>query len=564
MISFCNDLHSYGFAGRKEFLLAAGGAYCSSSLAGNTRKYHGLLVAGRRVYLSALEEHVNGRQISVARYAGALRDEGLRHLYGFRLYPPRSDYFVEGVSVIKTITFDGRLTIRYDVAGEAELCLRPLITDRGYHETRRNVTMDAAGSADGFKAGKLSMWSSLPFAEDPRVYYDVWYERDEERGYDHAEDLFSPGYFYGTVKDGSVVVGASLEGLGPALASTGAPIDEAGALELAADSFLEGDTINAGYHWFAEPWGRDTFISVPGLLLERGKFDEAKRVFRHFAGLMKGGLIPNRIPGGYNSSDAPLWFIHALGEYFKKREDPPFYEESRAYIEKILCGYPESDVARLDGGLISVAPGTTWMDTPFTPRGGKPVEVNALWVHALTLAEEMGIPAPVKPAASLREFGRFWNEKEGCMYDVIDPYDGAVRPNQAIALALGVVQEDRARSAMGIVRRDLLTPYGLRTLSPGGGQYRGKYGGDPAYHNGCVWPWLMGPYVDSALRLGEPREKLIQLLEPLLLHAHDAGLGTISEIFDGDAPHAPRGCISQAWSVAEVLRALKKVKGLRS
>ncbi len=560
MISFGSDLHSYGFAGRKEFILTAGDAYCSSSLGGNTRKYHGLIVAGRRVYLSGLEEGVDGRLISVARYAGALRDEGLRCLNGFELYPPRFYYFIKGAQVKKSIVFDGRLSIRYDVAGEAELRLRPLITDRGYHETRRNVRMEAVSSANGFRAGRLSMWSSLPFVEDPQVYYDVSYERDEERGYEHIEDLFSPGYFTGIVEDGSAIVEASVDGAGAAPVEAAAPVDEIGALELAADSFLVGDTIYAGYHWFAEPWGRDTFVSLPGLLLERGRFDEAKRVFRHFARLIKGGLIPNRIPGGYNSSDAPLWFIYALGKYFEKREDPSFYEESKAYVEKILGGYPGSDMARLDGGLISVKPETTWMDTAFTPRGGKPVEVNALWLRALTIAEDMGLALPVKPAAATREFGRFWNEEKGCMYDVIDPFDDAVRPNQAIAIALGAIGHGRAKSAMEFIRKELLTPYGLRTLSPRDSRYIGRYSGDVSYHNGCAWPWLMGFYIEAALRLGEPKEKLAPLLEPLLLHTHDAGLGTISEIFDGDAPYEPNGCISQAWSVAEVLRAYHLLK----
>jgi glycogen debranching enzyme len=560
MISFGSDLHDYRFARRKEFLLAAGGSYCSSSLAGNTRKYHGLLVADKRVYLSSLEEHVDGERISVARYAGALRDEGLRYLNGFEHYPPRYYYFVEGVPIKKTIDFSGRLTIRYDVAGEAELRLRPLVTDRGYHETRRNVTMETLSSANGFKAGKLSMRSSLPFVEDPRTYYDVLYERDEERGYDHVEDLFSPGYFIGKIRNGQAEVGASLDGYGAFQVNSAAPVDEVGGLELAADGFLVGDTIYAGYHWFAEPWGRDTFIGLPGLLLERGKFDEAKRVFRHFARLIKNGLIPNRIPGGYNSSDAPLWFVYALGKYFEKREDAPFYKESKPYVEKILSGYPDSEVARLDGGLISAEPGTTWMDTPFTPRGGKPVEVNALWIRALTIAEDMGVAMPVMPAAAMREFGRFWNEKKGCLYDVIDPFDDTVRPNQAIAIALGVVDRLKEKSTMDIIKKELLTPYGLRTLSPQDGRYMGRFSGDASYHNGCAWPWLMGFYVEALLMQGEPKENIAQLLEPLLLHTHDAGLGTVSEIFDGDAPHEPNGCISQAWSVAEVMRAYNMLK----
>jgi|SRR5271157_42989 len=555
MIAFGNDLKEYSFARRKEYLLTAGGAYCSSSLAGNIRKYHGLLVAGRRVYLSALEEHVNDQRISVARYTGALLDEGLRYLDGFELYPPQFYYMVDGTSVKKTVEFDGELSIRYDVSGTAGLRLRPLITDRGYHEVKKEVSLEQESSAYGFKAGKLSMWSSLPFREDKAVYYDVLYERDLERGYGHVENLYSPGYFHGTVKDSSVIVSASIEGFGAAVVNPSTPVDPMGSLELAANSFLVDDTIYAGYHWFAEPWGRDTFVCLPGLLLEQGKFDEAKRVFRHFARHIQGGLIPNRIPGEYNSSDAPLWFIYALDKYFLKKEDADFYRESRAYIENILSGYPDSEVATLDGALISVQPVTTWMDTRYTERKGKPVEINALWINALNISDEMGLSPPVRPAAALREFGRFWNEKKECLYDLIDPMDASVRPNQVIAIALGVVENKKAKSVLDIVRNELLTPFGLRTLSPADSRYMGKFSGDASYHNGCVWPWLMGFYVEALLRSGEPKEKMRQLLKPLLLHTCDAGLGTISEIFDGDAPHEPNGCISQAWSVAEVLRA---------
>ena len=555
MIAFGSDLRSYAFARSKEFILTAGGAYCSSSLAGNTRKYHGLLVAGRRVYLSALEEQVNDRRISVARYKGALLDEGLKFLNGFQLYPPRFYYMVDGTAVKKTVEFNGRLTIRYDVRGEAAFRLRPLVTDRSYHDVKNDVAMGQESFANGFKAGKLSMSSSLPFIEDKTIYRDIWYELDDERGYSHSEDLYSPGYFQGTVEDGSILVNASAEGLDAIGVNNVMPSGPAGALECAADSFLVDDTIYAGYHWFAEPWGRDTFVSLPGLLLERGKFDEAKRVFRHFAVHIKDGLIPNRIPGGYNSSDAPLWFIYSLGKYFEKNKDPGFYKEARGYVENILSGYPDSEVAALDGALISVQPETTWMDTRYTERKGKPVEINALWINALKISGGMGLKLPVRPEAALREFGRFWNDKKGCLYDLLDPLDASVRPNQIIAVALGAVDAEKARSTVDVVRKELLTPYGLRTLSANDSRYMGKFGGDASYHNGCVWPWLMGFYLESLLRLGEPKDKTMQLLEPLLLQTHDAGLGTISEIFDGDPPYRPNGCISQAWSVAEVLRA---------
>ncbi len=290
-------------------------------------------------------------------------------------------------------------------------------------------------------------------------------------------------------------------------------------------------------------------------MLEREKFEDAKRVFRHFARHIKNGLIPNRIPGGYDSSDAPLWFIYALGKYFEKKKDVEFYKESKAYVENIIDGYADSEAAKLDGALITVAPMSTWMDTKFTERKGKPVEVNALWINALKIAVKMGLKPPVEPGEAVKEFGRFWNEYKGCLYDIVDPVDDAVRPNQAIAIALGVVDDDISKKAMDVIAKELLTPYGLRTLSPYDKRYFGKFSGDASYHNGCVWPWLMGFYVEALLRLGEPKEKMRPLLQPLLFHTMDAGLGTISEIFDGDSPYRPNGCISQAWSVAEILRA---------
>lgn len=555
MIQFGADLHDYTFARRKEYLLTAGDAYCSSSLAGNTRKYHGLIVAGKRVYLSGLEEHVNGERISVHRYAGALQDKGLFFLNGFELYPPRFYFMAGGASIKKTIEFDGRLSIRYDVEGEAELRIRPLVTDRSYHETKHDIDLKAACMARGFRMGKLSMQSGLDFAQDSQTYFNVFYEQDAARGYDHVEDLSSPGYFHGTVKDSSITISASLDGLETIRRNEPVPDSPMDFLDHAADSFLVGDTIFAGYHWFAEPWGRDTFVSLPGLLLERGRFEEAKRAFRHFGRHIEKGLMPNRIPGGYNSSDAPLWFVYAIGKYFGKRDDPAFLRESKVYVENLLSGYPDSEVASLDGALISSAPETTWMDTRYTGRKGKAVEVNALWINALEVADQMEIATPVKPVAARREFGRFWNEKKGCLYDIIDPLDDSVRPNQAIAVALGAIDGENAKKAMDVARKELLTPYGLRTLSPRDCRYIGKFGGDISYHNGCVWPWLMGFYIEAALKTGEPKERLRPLLEPLLLQTLDAGLGTISEIFDGDAPHEPNGCISQAWSVAEVMRA---------
>jgi len=337
---------------------------------------------------------------------------------------------------------------------------------------------------------------------------------------------------------------------------------DTGGLDRAAAAFCQGDEIYAGYPWFCESWGRDSAVSVCGLLIDRGMQSEAQAVLLRLSRAIKNGVIPNRFPDNYRSSDATLWFIHALGEYRRRWGDDPFMETMKPVIGTILEKYPSSPVARLDRDLIAVAPKSTWMDTAFTPREGKPVEVNALWIHALELAESMGIPVPASPASARREFQRFWSEEKGCFCDLIDPTDRSVRPSQVIAIALGLADRGQAKTALETVSRELLTPYGLRSLSPGDPNYRGHYDGDASYHNGCVWPWLTGFYCEALLGTGISPHRVAPLLVPVFHHAREAGIGYISEIFDGNAPFLPGGCIAQAWSVAEIGRAYRMISGI--
>ena len=199
-------------------------------------------------------------------------------------------------------------------------------------------------------------------------------------------------------------------------------------------------------------------------------------------------------------------------------------------IQIILENYPISPVASLDHNLISVVPKSTWMDTDFTPREGKPVEINALWVSALMEAKAMGIQTSVNPESAQEEFQRFWNQKGQYLYDRIDPVDPAVRPNQVIAIALGLVNPDQSVAALNTVNKLLLTPYGLRTLSPLDQKYQGQYAGDSSYHNGCVWPWLTGYYIEALIRNGLPRKRAAWILAPILWHIREAGMGYISEV----------------------------------
>ncbi|MDD1678566.1 MAG: amylo-alpha-1,6-glucosidase [Methanomicrobiales archaeon] len=556
MIGFGREISTYSCAKSKEFLLSAEGSYCSQSLAGNTRKYHGLLVHRGRVLFSTCDEFLNGERISVASYAGTVQDKGLRHRYGFSLYPPRFFYAVGGAVLCKTIEFDGQCHLRYTLWGEGELRIVPLVTDRSIHDTRGTPDIAGRPTVTGVQMDHLTLsGDGCTFTPGPNWYRNVWYEEDFARGFACQEALYTPGCFETRGRNWSASLHAAVPGGEPPHPSDHrVPRDPLSCLRTAARDFLVGETLIAGYHWFPESWGRDTFVSLPGLLLTQEMFREAEVVFRYFARRMKRGLIPNRIPDSYHSSDATLWFVWALGEYERYGGRRAFIAEMKPYLEEIMARYGESEIASLDGDLIRVTPQSTWMDTAWTPREGKPVEINALWIHALTYATVCDLETPVRPQSARRSFGRFWNEEKGYFCDRIDPVDTTLRPNQIFALSLGLANPEQETRTLEVIRKHLLTPYGLRTLAPGEPGYQGCYAGDASYHNGSVWPWLLGPYVQASLHAGGNPNLLRILLQPLFTHLYDAGLGTVSEYFDGDPPHLPRGCIAQAWSVAEVLR----------
>jgi predicted glycogen debranching enzyme len=402
---------------------------------------------------------------------------------------------------------------------------------------------------------------------------------------------------------------------------TGTTDNDWTALMQAADQFIvrrsagpsaQGATVLAGYPWFGD-WGRDTFISLEGLLLVPRRFTEAREVLRTFASVQRNGLIPNLFTDRgdaceYNSVDASLWYVHAADRYLACSKDPSAWGEflGDACFEVVdwFRRGTDFDIRTDERGLLRCGnPRTqiTWMDarvwgTPVTPRHGFPVEVNALWYHVLKLLVER---APRDPRArelpaliaAIEEHFEpaFWNAEAACLYDCLhdDGADGAVRPNQIFAVSLphSPLRPETQRAVVEAVREHLLTPYGLRSLSPADSRYRPRYEGDPAardgaYHQGTVWSWLIGPYVDAFLKVGgvgavgapaegdsaargktrkpgakDVRSEARALLQPLLDHLHrDACLGSISEIFDADPPHTPRGACAQAWSVAELAR----------
>ena len=445
---------------------------------------------------------------------------------------------------------------------------------------------------------------------DPVWYRNFSYPEEKARGYDFLEDLWSPLEWEWKLRpDAQAFVLFSLDEVAgdpdrfldeerrrrDNFARTGDSVfDE---LSRRAESFLveahpHEATILAGFPWLAD-WGRQAMIAAPGLALANGRYATAAKVLNTFAGMRRDGLIPSHFSGEegdprYDSVDASLWFILAAEWFSRARRSPaqpsPMLEAVRSIIKAYRHGTRFGIGVGPDGLLVGDAPGRalTWMDAvvdeqPVTPRAGRAVEVNALWHAALKgaarlerLAGEMGRARELESEAwhVARRFNEaFWYAEKGYLYDVIGPVapDPSLRPNQILAVALtdDLLPPHRARSVYWTVRRSLLTPFGLRTLDPPDPRYRGSAAGNErtrlsAAHQGTVWPWLIGPFADAHFRVfgnNEPSRRTMRaLLAPLRAHVREDGLGYISEMFDGDSPHTPRGCFAQAWSVAEVAR----------
>jgi predicted glycogen debranching enzyme len=377
-------------------------------------------------------------------------------------------------------------------------------------------------------------------------------------------------------------------------------------LALAADQFLvarrtgddpDGLSIIAGYPWFAD-WGRDTMIALPGLTLATGRPEDAARILRTYARYVDRGMLPNRFPDQgqepeYNTVDATLWYVHALRMYARQTGDYDVIEDVFLALEEILDAHLAGTrygihVDPQDHLLFAGEPGVqlTWMDArvegrEVTPRHGKPVQVNALWYNALRalteFAQALGRPSQrYTELADLVEasFERFWNETAGFCFDVIDGPagdDASLRPNQILAVSLpdSPLTPERQQAVVDACSRALLTPLGLRSLDPRHSDYAGRYGGGPterdgAYHQGTVWPWLIGPFIDAFLRVYDDPPRARALLAPLGAHLQGACVGQISEIAEGDAPHRARGTFAQAWSVAELLRAWLKTQPVQA
>jgi predicted glycogen debranching enzyme len=371
-------------------------------------------------------------------------------------------------------------------------------------------------------------------------------------------------------------------------------------LVLAADQFIvqratpdnpNGHTIIAGYPWFAD-WGRDTMISLPGLALATRRYDIAVSILRTFAHYADQGMLPNHFPEAgetpeYNTADASLWYFEAIRAYVAATQDTTLLRELMPILRDIINWHVQGTrygIHRTDDGLLHAGePGVqlTWMDVKIddwvvTPRTGKPVEINALWYNALhSMADfEAMIGGDAEPFAILANqaqagFTRLWNAEAGCCYDVIDGPNGddaSLRPNQLFAVSLhhSPLPPDQQRAVVEVCARHLLTSHGLRSLSPDHPDYAWRYRGSPkerdaVYHQGTVWGWLIGPFVSAHFRVYQDREAAMSFITPMLAQMRERSVGTLSEVYDGGAPHDAHGCLAQAWSVAEVLRVLHQI-----
>ena len=594
-------------------------------------------------------------QLGANDFRDVLYPQGYRLIRGFSISPfPTYIYGAGNVDVVKTICVPknkNAVSVFYKVSNknifDAKVRIYPLLTCRHFHSvvdrrktplnfTQKSSAKELEAAFHRPEATIVCRSTDGEFKEKINWIDRLFYRVEALRGEASIDDCFQPGYFEvqvsaETEKEFAVTATVSHENQAAreVLDAVGSTILEVknslnreqkrssdllvnfyslhlevpmnnwlSCVLLAADSFIVENTMGkksviAGYFWF-EPWGRDTFISLPGLMLVTGRFSDAKDILQNFILYCKNGLIPNFVADksgepAYNTVDATLWYVNAVLQYLKYTGDFEFVQEELWENLQAIVDYHERGTLfgiRLDyDGLIMHGSRLTWMDAvvdgkAITPRVGKAVEIQALWYNTLrimellankfgenALAEKYSVMAN-KTSESFNE--KFWNAELGCLFDVLGPNgtDASVRPNQifAISLDFSMLDKDKSEQVVDIVNRELVTPYGLRTLALNDPKFVGKCTGDSvsrdiAYHNGTIWPWLLGPFITAYLKTKgyekTSREYALQNLAlPLFTNGiRQAGLGTLSEIYDCDSPNTPRGCISQAWSVAEPLRA---------
>ncbi|QPD04274.1 MAG: hypothetical protein Nkreftii_002048 [Candidatus Nitrospira kreftii] len=621
------------------------GGFSSGTISGaNTRRYHALLLTSpdsgstRYVLVNQIEEwlQIDGEKyaLSTNLYPKAVHPLGYRHCISFTSTPwPTWVFMYNGTACRRELMcvqdYDlvvVRWTVVESTSQMLTLLVRPMLTGRDYHALHHENRQLSSASTVRPEWVSWQPYRSIPpvhsfhtglYRHTPDWYRQVQFPLEKERGLEFQEDWWSPGEFTFELDSGKEHV----------LAFTREPIGTLDVMKLIhseqnrrihvrkgtagsdclLDSLQEATThyvvrqetkqsVIAGYPWFTD-WGRDTFISLPGLCLVTGRHEVAWEIIRSFSSFVSEGMVPNRFPDAgkdpeYNSMDASLWFIYAIDRYLTYSNDVRRVQSvAWPAIKQILDGYRRgtrySIQMDIDGLIAGGTPGTqlTWMDAKIgdwvvTPRHGKPVEIQALWIRALdigarlaTLFREAHYANGCREdrAQAVESFrARFWYENGQYLYDTIDGTAGndtSIRPNQIYAVSLcdDVLTREQASRVLRIVKEHLLTPVGLRTLSPQDTRYCPRYEGGPverdgAYHQGTVWPFLLGPFITSWVKtFGSTADRKIvarSFLRGLEDHIHETCLGQISEIFDGDPPHRPRGCLAQAWSIAEPLRAM--------
>jgi glycogen debranching enzyme len=639
-----------------EWLLTNGlGGYAMGTALGvNTRRYHGLLVAatkppvGRIVALHSMIEQLvipkdDGTEevidLSTQQFGTEmmLNPPGWRHLRQFEVKKDSVTWTLDtgDVQVLRTIQVmphRQQLTVSYNVQSKHNnwrLRSRPLLMSRDFHALNQHYRSDTAAGASTVKVDYILSLdishTATRWVNDSQTWNNFAYVRDRDRGQDWIEnDVWSP-YFWEfdahsspgmSIAFTAILVWSKTPRPSPRTKNTDLSSDpnlerlKAAASQFVVERWHGKDSLTsviAGYPWFGD-WGRDTMIALQGLMLCTGRFDEARSTLLTFARSMKNGLIPNLFDdyGGadhYNTVDASLWFVHAAHGLWKatSKTDAELLKACREIIAAYRQGTDFN--IRMDprDGLIAAGdPSTqlTWMDAKrdniaFTPRNGKPVEINALWFNALRCLAEMTedsrereelIALSEKVAKSFRE--QYWWSARDCLHDVLTPREDAsvdltfasdhrLRPNQifAVSLPFSPLTKEQQRAVVDIIRERLLTSFGLRTLDRDDPQYRGRYEGnlfdrDSAYHQGTVWPWLIGPYCEALLRVNDfsadAKGQVKQIIQPLIDEMSNTTGGRcinqIAEVYDGDLPHRPSGCPAQAWSVAEVLRIVSLIE----
>jgi len=607
---------------RREWVLPNGiGGYAMGTVSGiNTRRYHGHFIAsthpptGRMLLLGGVDATASfgGTRLPLSsnQYPGVVYPDGFAYLKSFEATDRTVTWhYAQGtVSIEKQLEVEaGRnaVKIRYTNKGKkaVELALRPLVCHRDHHgdfaersgypqsiEFGEDVTIVSEGETSivfghsGAKRIPVHGW-----------YYRFEHARESDRGLHPRDDLYCPCEFKVDLQAGQTftLLVSDQEGdseVDSAEAFSTNAVSLKAALESAAGKFVvetnRRSSILAGYPWFTD-WGRDTMISLPGILLVSGRFQTARELLSAYASQLRRGLIPNRFvergeEPDYNTVDATLWFGNAIYRTLSAEWDETFARKMYATLQEVVQWHRKGTdfgihVDPSDGLLCQGEHGVqlTWMDAKIgdwvvTPRHGKPVEINALWINLLRVIEWIGgrIGEDTTDVVKLAELGeknfeaKFWHPIRGHYLDTCEPNDASLRPNQVLAMSLpfSPVDPEHARRALEVVRQELLTPVGLRTLGPKEPGYKGRFEGplpelDAAYHQGTVWPWLLGSFVTSLVKftgdVAEGRRILKEAREML----SECGIGGISEVYDGDAPHRPNGCPWQAWSVAEIRRA---------